>query len=960
MADFIDVRLSATGTDQYNHAFNSAAETTEAFQKRAEAAQRTTAGFATVFSAVQKVIQTGMNVIASAAKNAVDQYDTMRNFPKIMEQMGFSAEDTTRNLDKMQTAIEALPTTIDEMVASARNIAFMTKDMDKATDIAIAMNNAFYASGASSSDASRGMNQFNQMLSAGKVDMQSWRTLLETMPLALDKVAESFGYAGASAKNDLYAALQSGDITFQQFADRIVELNEATGDFVGFAELAKTATGGLGTAMQNLGNAIVRGVADGLATVDEALKKNNLPTISEMVDKARAKITKAMTAINKGIGKVVEGFGKFVNFVKKNGKAIATIITGIATAIVGLKVAQKAQEWIIGLYVAFDDARKKVTAFFDGVKAGLAANPIGILIAAITGLVTALKLLRDGIYTVNPALKEALDKSKEMVEASRNLSTGYTELAADHKKELENLSTENSRVDKLLDRYNALTTVTFRTAQQKDELADVIAELNAIYPDLNIQYNRENDYLAEGNGLIRSKIKLTQQEKRLTAIEDQISESLEAQTEARNNLAAAQEAEREALRKLEVERQAAAGSGYINAFYEDAQKIYDEAVESVKNYTDVEAEATAELQTLYAQRRAAEKELTDAVLEDYAEQQAALNSALANNTLTMDMLTEENQQTADELRSIWLSYKEDATNMFSTLSDEVTLSVEQMQKNLDTNQQIINDWGDNMESLRTRFADLNLDQALLDQLADIGPEGAGYVKALANASNDELINLATTYTEGGEAATDALLKAFDIKDVNPSVISLVTRTEDSLRTKVQKTDWGDIGKDVDSGFAGGIDRYAYLVEQASMRIAGIPKNVIRAENAMHSPSKLMEKLGEYIGQGFAAGINATRSVVEAAADNIANIASRIEVPQFKSSTMRVQVAGAGGETWNIGGGTMFDELRDAIETIKNRPIVVQNDLQIDGRSFAKSTTQYISDEQQAQAAFDSFRKGERI
>ncbi|MDP1165639.1 tape measure protein, partial [Klebsiella pneumoniae] len=83
--------------------------------------------------------------------------------------------------------------------------------------------------------------QYSQMLSIGKVDLMSWRTLQETMPYALTQVAKSFGLTGKRAERDLYAKLQSGDINMEQLNKRFVDLD---GGANGFAKTARTATGG--------------------------------------------------------------------------------------------------------------------------------------------------------------------------------------------------------------------------------------------------------------------------------------------------------------------------------------------------------------------------------------------------------------------------------------------------------------------------------------------------------------------------------------------------------------------------------------------------------------------------------------------------------------------------------------------------------------------------------------------
>ena len=669
-----------------------------------------------------------------------------------------------------------------------------------------------------------------------------------------------------------------------------------------------------------------------------------------MVDKARAAVTKAFTKMAQIIGKVVDVAAKAYNKIKPY---LPAITTALKTALAGFLAYKVVYSIMDKVKAGIENAKKAVQAFFTTIE----ANPIGVFVAAIAGVVSAFLALRkatqDAIWST-----ESFAKNKALSEAATETAESYKKLADEHRETMSAIDTESGRVDTLVHRYDQLTGQTFRSAAEKKELSNIVKELNEIYPDLNAEYDMENDRLSEGNSLIRSKIQLSQKEKKMAAIEDAIADAVDAQTAARNQLSEATKENQRAQEAYATELQAAQASGYYSEYYYAAVEASQNAAQAVKDLTETEAQATADLQDLYAERRAIMGDYEEAVLQAYAEQQAALNAALANNTLTMDMLTEENQATADELRSIWLDYKEDATNMFSTLSNEVTLSVAEMQANLDQNQAVIKQWGTDMETLRTKFEQLGLDQALLDQLADIGPEGAGYVRALATASDSELVNLANTYEQGGDTATDALLKAFDIKDVDPAVVNLVTRTEDSLSSKVKSTDWASIGYNVDAGFANGMDKYAYLVEQAAMRSAYIPNSVIRAENDMHSPSKLMYKLGTWIGEPFAEGIGSTARTVKAEMDRIANVSQYIRFPEYVTGSYRMPAAANSG-SW-ASGQTTADGLRDVVDAINGRPIVLENTIEVNGRAFAKEVTTYVTEEQQDQAAFRALRKGERI
>lgn len=215
--------------------------------------------------------QKGIQLVTSALDGAIKRFDTINGFPSVMERMGFSSEAAQKSINKLSEGIQGLPTTLDGIVGSAQNIAILTGDLDTATDTALSLNNAFLASGASASDAERGLVQYVQMLSKGSVDMQSWRTLQETMGYALNKTAEAFGFAGESAQNDLYAALKDGNISFKEFNAKIIELN---GGVNGFADVAKNSSAGIGTSFANLRNAIVVGVANMIFAFDSLQKKS--------------------------------------------------------------------------------------------------------------------------------------------------------------------------------------------------------------------------------------------------------------------------------------------------------------------------------------------------------------------------------------------------------------------------------------------------------------------------------------------------------------------------------------------------------------------------------------------------------------------------------------------------------------------------------------------------------------
>ena len=215
---------------------------------------------------LMKIASGAFNVMKSSMDGAISRFDTMNKFPKVMKALGFSAEDSQKSITKLSDGIDGLPTKLDDVVSSTQQMTAITGDLDRSTNTVLALNNAFLASGASTDDASRGMQQFNQMLSTGTVDLESWKTLQETMPLALQKTAEAMGFVGKSAQRDLYAALKDGSITFEQFTDKLIELGTGTGML---ADLAKENSLGIATSFGNLRNSVTKNLGNMLMKIDE-------------------------------------------------------------------------------------------------------------------------------------------------------------------------------------------------------------------------------------------------------------------------------------------------------------------------------------------------------------------------------------------------------------------------------------------------------------------------------------------------------------------------------------------------------------------------------------------------------------------------------------------------------------------------------------------------------------------
>lgn len=400
----VEAYLKATGAEEFTRAFR---EANEEMKKTGDSANEASGGIGNFMGGlgkiagaigITKLVSAGFDAIKNSVGDAVDRVDTLNRFPKLMEAMGFSSQEAESSVQKLTDGIQGLPTTLDSVVSTAQGIAILTGDLDGATDTTLALNNAFLASGSSSADAERGLTQYVQMLSKGEVDMQSWRTLQETMGVALNDTAKAFGFAGESAQNDLYKALQDGTITFDEFNDKIIELDQGVG---GFAERALIGSEGIKTSMQNIKTAITTGIANAIQTVNDAMEANGFGSISDNLDKVKVRVQEAFATM-------VDNISVFVNFVAENLGMIQILGTAIGILATAFGIYSLSLQW-----AAIQTAIVTGATTFLASAIAFLTSPITLVVLAIGALIAVLVYF----YNTNETVRLVVDTVWNFIQA---------------------------------------------------------------------------------------------------------------------------------------------------------------------------------------------------------------------------------------------------------------------------------------------------------------------------------------------------------------------------------------------------------------------------------------------------------------------------------------------------------------------------------------------------------------
>ena len=348
-----------------------------------------------ISTGVTKVLSAGFNMISNSMDDAISRYDTMNNFPRVMENLGIATEDSQKSIDKMSESLMGLPTTLDQGAMAVQRFTSANGDIDKSTDLFLAVNNAILAGGASSEIQASALEQLSQAYAKGKPDMMEWRTLMTAMPAQLKQVANAMGYVDASALGE---DLREGTITMDDFTNTIMQLNkEGVNGFASFETQARASTGGISTAMKNLKSRVATGVTEMISAVNKGLEENGFGGIAQVLSNLGTTIKDTLTSLAPYITAIVstaiQWLPSIINFLK----AILPILTPIFLAVKS--------------YQAVVTAVKVATMLWNGAQmilnGTMALNPVGLVIAGIVALIATIVLLwnkcewfRDGVKAV--------------------------------------------------------------------------------------------------------------------------------------------------------------------------------------------------------------------------------------------------------------------------------------------------------------------------------------------------------------------------------------------------------------------------------------------------------------------------------------------------------------------------------------------------------------------------------
>lgn len=562
-------------------------------------------------------------------------------------------------------------------------------------------------------------------------------------------------------------------------------------------------------------------------------------------------------------------------------------ITGIAAANMQMKVVAPAIEAVQMAWTAYKTANEGATVAQWLLNTAMSANPAGLLITAIVGLTAAV-----GAYClINKdslaGMSETSQKTQELIDKTKELNEAYEASAQERKDTITNIDAEGAAAKKLVGELQTLQSKTKLTAEEQARQKMIVEQLNQVMPDLNLEIDEQTGKMNMSTDAILDNIDAMMALDRAAAAREHMSQIAEEQFQAelqlydlQQQLTAVTEERKTAEEELaaamdnttevfETNGMSADGARMKYAELSSEEKELEEQIaatrESVGGLTEEYqycCDTISDTESIYGAKDATE-ELGDAAADTGEDISVMADGAV---TAVTDMCTSLTESIQGQI------------SLFSEFKGEMALTTEELLANMDSQVTGIKQWADNMETLAER----GIDQGLLQHLADMGPEGAGYVATFAAMTDEELKNanalwqesltvpneaaeqIAAAYQTAGEQAaggyatgiTDNTETAGEAGTALGEEVLGKTVTalgsEDGSSKEMQK-----VGQSTDAGLSEGIRTDQQLVLDAVANVGG--NMITTAQNELKYTT--FKEIGFQVPRGLEDGIRAGKSGV---------------------------------------------------------------------------------------------------
>lgn len=783
------------------------------------------------------------DILAQASSNANTNVglmgETFKYVAPLAGALGYSAEDTATAIGLMANA------GIKGSQAGTALRSIMTRLVKPTKESSTAMKDL----GLSVTDSSGKMKPLNEIVK----DMRSkFAGLTEA-----EKGTYAAMLGGQEAMSGLLAIVNAADSDFGKLEEAIYSCNGAA------AQMADTMNDNLQGSVTILQSGL-EGLGISVYEIFEGTMKDGVSAATKAVDNLQRSITdgelgislnrlaeavgelagEAINAAEKALPKLIDGFVWLLD----NGDLIVPIIFGVVTAWTAYKAVNESAAIAQGL-----------------LNAAMMANPAVLLTSAVIALTAATAaycfINKDSINQYS----EQAEKTRTLIEETKALNDAYAESSEKRKQTIADFESQSTMISDLVSELGSLRAKTSLTADEQARMATIVSELNQLVPDLNLVYDEQANTFNKTQREIDNCVEAYMTLYRAQAAQEELQGIAQQQIEFEKQLRDLEKQREEQVREVEEATRA------LSEATEDSTAIFESNGQSLDGAQNRLIEAKQALAELDDTTRVA-KENNNALTEDYeywkevvADNQPVYDAATAENALSdgaqnaagamTDMAGAASQAFQDMYSKVSETVSEQLS-LFDEFNGKAALTTQELLGNMQSQVDGVSQWADNLEELSSR----GIDQGLLQHLADMGPEGAGYVATFVSMTDEEL-----------QKANELFEQA----------LALPTDTASKVAQSYEEA-----GQQAVEGFKIGLDENVEKIAESGKNVGEQAEKATKTELEEHSPSRKTKEIGENFDLGLIQGVKGKQlevlnAVTELAMQSVAKAKEGLAPPKFE-------------------------------------------------------------------------------
>lgn len=880
-------------------------------------------------------IEPVLNLAAAADMELATASDIVTDY---LTAFGLEASDAAHFTDMMATAMSTSNTTVEMLGESYKHVAATAHSMgievEDVTAVLATMANAgvkggeagtalntilvrlatnaqhcadkLEAYGVSVYDSSGSMNELSYILEGME---HIWVDLSDAEQAALAK-----SIAGTNQYSKLQTVMQGVSQAAQEGGQSFYDYADALRDCDGSAkEMADTMQDNLkgkltilDSALQALGESMydvfdedlklgVDGATDAVTRLNNAVKTGDMHVSLEKMSKSLNRLIDNVVGWVEGnMPKLIDGMTKIID----NADKIAGALKGIVTGLVLFKGASTIMALASAAMEIYTSVTQAATIAQTEMNLAANANPYILLTSVLVGAAVALgswvKANNEAAYELN----ETAEATQRLVDSTKAANDSFNNFLTERQDARANLEYESKVAGDLADKLLSLNSQASLTTSEQNEMASAVAQLNSLFPELNLKIDEHGRLTKESTSALRDNIDALIEQSKVEASKSSLVSIEEEQLKAEVNLAKAKENTKIAI--------LAARDAQI-AYDNDLKNHVDmngNLVEVVSDYSIELEEATANVE----KARQAEEEAKNIVAElgeeysitvEYinahsesmsadADSIAEVGEAAELTTGQLLTMSEEFQKQVEDLQKSVEQSLSSSNDIFNKTKDVQGQNITKMEENIDAHIDQLDAWGKSYGELASRVDDST--GLVLEYIANMGIEGQGYIDQMLILDDDALkdftdkmakalslpeelaSNVADEYTEAVQNAIDGMVRTAEEANADGSPLKTEEKELAEGLADEFKTANGENGEIIGETAKQAVNAVTTAVTEGvePTRIASedLAKAVVDPVETNVTYDKFYG-IGTSVGEGLAAGIRAGIEDVRAAAEELA-------------------------------------------------------------------------------------------